>query len=188
MQASGIDADRYVPAAPELAGLRDPVLWPATSHWCVRPGTPDPDRAGATLVPGCSKLNRPWVHTIYPPVAEAYFLAVDEASPAGAGTRPMQAAAAWRRSRWLGRSSPACAGWAATRGARGCGRGARRSRSRPATTRTSPPGWRSCRSCCSRAREAAAGPRSVEACFARRRYTAHRPWHTMGHCVPNLTP
>ncbi len=33
------------------------------------------------------------MRTIYPPVAEAYFLAVDEASPAGAGTRPMQAAA-----------------------------------------------------------------------------------------------
>ena len=94
VQAAGIDPYTYVPAAPELAGLRDPVLWPATSHWCVRPGTPDPDRPGAMLVPGCSKINRPRVHTIYPPVAEAYFFAVDEASPPGAGTRPMQAAAA----------------------------------------------------------------------------------------------
>ena len=93
VQAAGIDPYKYVPAAPELADLRDPVLWPAASHWCVKPGTPDPDRPSAVLVPGCSKLNRPWVHTIYPPVAEAYFVAVDEASPAGAGTRPMQAAA-----------------------------------------------------------------------------------------------
>ncbi len=93
VQAAGIDPYKYVPAAPELADLRDPVLWPAASHWCVKPGTPDPDRPSVTLVPGCSKLNRPWVHTIYPPVAEAYFVAVDEAAPAGAGSRPMQAAA-----------------------------------------------------------------------------------------------
>ncbi len=93
VQAAGIDPYEYVPAAPELARLRDPALWPAASHWCVKPGTPDPDRPGALLVPGCSRLNRPWVHTIYPPVAEAYFFAVDEMSPPGAGTRPMQAGA-----------------------------------------------------------------------------------------------
>ena len=93
VQAAGIDPYEYVPAAPELARLRDPALWPAASHWCVKPGTPDPDRRGALLVPGCSRLNRPWVHTIYPPVAEAYLFAVDEMSPPGAGTTPMQAGA-----------------------------------------------------------------------------------------------
>jgi hypothetical protein len=93
VQAAGIDPYEYVPAAPQLISRRDPLLWPAASHWCVRPGTPDPDRPGALLVPGCSKLNRPWVHTIYPPVAEAYFFAVEEASPTGSGTRPMQAGA-----------------------------------------------------------------------------------------------
>ena len=94
VQAAGIDPYKYVPAAPQLVSLRDPLLWPpASRHWCVRPGTPDPDQPGTLLVPGCSKLNRPWVHTIYPPVAEAYFFAVDKASPAGSGTRPMQAGA-----------------------------------------------------------------------------------------------
>ena len=93
VQGAGIDPYEYVPAAPELARLRDPALWPAVSHWCVKPGTPDPDRSGVLLVPGCSRLNRPFVHTIYPPVAEAYFFAVDEMSPPGAGTTPMQAGA-----------------------------------------------------------------------------------------------
>ena len=94
VQGAGIDPYEYVPAAPQLAGFRDPALWPAHwSHWCVRPGTPDPDQPGTPLLPGCSRLNRPWVHTIYPPVAEAYFFAVDEVSPAGSGTRPMQAGA-----------------------------------------------------------------------------------------------
>ena len=93
VQAAGFDPYEYVPAAPELARLRDPALWPAASHWCVKPGTPDPDRPGALLVPGCSRLNRPWVHTIYPPVAEAYFFTIDEMSPPGAGTPPMQAGA-----------------------------------------------------------------------------------------------
>ena len=140
VQAAGIDPYTYVPAAPELAGLRDPVLWPRTSHWCIKPGTPDPDRPGAMLDQAARKLNRPWVHTIYPPVAEAYFFAVDErhaGADAGAGTRPMQAAAALRRSRSLGRCLSACAGWVATRGRSACGRGARRSRSRQETTRAS---------------------------------------------------
>ena len=94
VQAAGIDPYLYVPAAPELAGMRDTFLWPATSHWCVAPGAPDPDRPGTSLLPGCAKINRPKVHTIYPPTAEAYFLVVDEASPAGSGTLPMQGAAA----------------------------------------------------------------------------------------------
>jgi hypothetical protein len=93
VQGAGIDPYEYVPAAPQLAGFRDPALWPAASYWCVKSGTPDPDQPGMLLVPGCSRLNRPWVHTIYPPVAEAYFFAVDEVSPSGSGTRPMQAGA-----------------------------------------------------------------------------------------------
>jgi Glycosyltransferase family 87 len=46
------------------------------------------------LPPGCTRINRPRVHTIYPPVAEAYFTTVAEASPSGAGTLPIQAAGA----------------------------------------------------------------------------------------------
>ena len=117
VQAAGIDPYEYVPAAPELVRLRDPALWPAASqHWCVKPGTPDPGRPGTLLVPGCSRLNRPWVHTIYPPVAEAYFFAVDEMSPARCWHGPMQAGA----------------GLAAARGHRGSGHRPAQAGSRPA--------------------------------------------------------
>ena len=96
VQAAGIDPYRYVPAAPELAGLRDPdFLWSRTDRsWCVAPRTPDPDRAGAVLAPGCTLINRPAVHTIYPPVAEVYFTAVHALSPPGARIKPIQVAAA----------------------------------------------------------------------------------------------
>lgn len=94
VQAAGVDPYRYVPAAPELSRVRDRFLWPPTSHWCVPPGTPDPDRIDVALTPGCTRINRPAVHTIYPPVAEAYFLAVGETSPARSGTLPMQVSAA----------------------------------------------------------------------------------------------
>jgi hypothetical protein len=94
VQAAGIDPYQYVPSAPQLAGLRDPSLWPAhRTAWCLAPGTPDPDQPGA-LVPGCSLINRPAVHTIYPPVAEAYFLAVHAVSPAAARYKPIQLAGA----------------------------------------------------------------------------------------------
>jgi hypothetical protein len=86
VQAAGIDPYRYPPAAPELVPLRDPVLWPERSAWCVPPG--------ASLAAGCTLINRPTVHTIYPPVAQAYFLAVHAMSVPGAGYRPVQLAAA----------------------------------------------------------------------------------------------
>ena len=92
VQAAGIDPYSYVPAAPQLESLRDPQLWPAHSHWCVKPGTADPDASG-DLGPGCTLINRPTVHTIYPPVAEAYFLAVHVLSPPGLGYRSVQYAA-----------------------------------------------------------------------------------------------
>jgi Glycosyltransferase family 87 len=96
VQAAGNDPYRYVPAAPELAHLRDPAfLWQRSVRWrCVEPGTPDPDHAGATLTPGCTLINRPAVHTIYPPVAEGYFTVVHALSPGGARTQPIQIAAA----------------------------------------------------------------------------------------------
>src|ERR1700733_2329843 len=47
-----------------------------------------------SLVAGCSKLNRIKVPTVYPPVAEAYFLAVQLAAPADDSAIPIQAAAA----------------------------------------------------------------------------------------------
>ncbi|HEV2636416.1 MAG TPA: glycosyltransferase [Actinocrinis sp.] len=94
VQAAGIDPYSYVPAAPRLAGLRSDFLWPDhDTSWCVTPGTPDPDQTGTLLDPGCTLINRPAVHTIYPPVAQAYFYTVDQLSPAGSRYKAMQLAA-----------------------------------------------------------------------------------------------
>lgn len=93
VQAAGIDPYRYVPSAPQLAGLRDAGLWPDHSTaWCVAPGTPNPDAPG-TLAPGCTLINRPTVHTIYPPVAEAYFAVVHLLGPPPGGYASVQLAA-----------------------------------------------------------------------------------------------
>jgi hypothetical protein len=93
VQAAGIDPYSYVPAAPQLDSLRNPQLWPDHStHWCVNPGTPDPDQPG-DLTPGCTLINRPTVHTIYPPVAEAYFFVVHILSPRSIGYKSVQYAA-----------------------------------------------------------------------------------------------
>ncbi|HEY4463167.1 MAG TPA: glycosyltransferase family 87 protein [Streptosporangiaceae bacterium] len=94
VQAAGIDPYAYVPSAPQLAHLRDPFLWHAGALHCVAPGTPVPGQAGLTLTPGCTRINRPTVPTIYPPVAEAYFLALHYVTPVKAGSTPIQAAGA----------------------------------------------------------------------------------------------
>src|ERR1039457_2268468 len=95
VQAAGIDPYSYVPAAPQLKGFRDSFLWPANGPYCV--GLSGASAAHAQLrglPPGCTRINRPRVHTIYPPVAEAYFTGVGEVSPPGGGTFPIQAAGA----------------------------------------------------------------------------------------------
>lgn len=86
VQRESIDPYRYVPAAPELAGLRDEFLWPEKSHWCVEQEPP--------YVRGCTMINRPTVHTIYPPTAQLYFKIVNALSPPGGRERPIQWAAA----------------------------------------------------------------------------------------------
>jgi hypothetical protein len=93
VQAAGIDPYQYAPAAPQLASLRDPFLWPAHAPYCV-PAGQRLDGSTQLADPGCTRINRPIVHTIYPPVAEAYFLGVHYLSPAGSGTTPIQAGAA----------------------------------------------------------------------------------------------
>jgi hypothetical protein len=90
VQAAGIDPYRYVPAAAELVGLRDEFLWPRNSAWCVVAGDTVPD---GHVVPGCTLINRPLAHTIYPPVAQAYFLGVHAVSPPGTRHVPVQLAA-----------------------------------------------------------------------------------------------
>ncbi len=98
VQAAGIDPYAYVPSAPQLAHLRDPFLWTAARAsspypHCVWPGTSLPGHPGTRLIPGCTRINRPTVPTIYPPVAEAYFWALHYVTPVRAGTTPVQAAA-----------------------------------------------------------------------------------------------
>jgi hypothetical protein len=77
VQAAGIDPYRYPPDAPQLRPLRDDFLWPEQANWCTDSG--------------CTRINRPTVPTIYPPVAEALFVAVAVVSPPGSRERPMQA-------------------------------------------------------------------------------------------------
>lgn len=76
VQAHGIDPYRHPPSAPELARLRVPALWPP-----IPPADIDrdciyqklPDAPGSQR--GCTRINRPRVRTIYPPLAEAWFVA-----------------------------------------------------------------------------------------------------------------
>jgi len=97
VQVAGIDPYLYAPSDAGVAQLRDPFLWTGTGagHYgdCVKskPSAADPSDG---LVAGCTKLNRPKVPTVYPPVAEAYFTAIQLAAPADDSTTPVQAAAA----------------------------------------------------------------------------------------------
>jgi hypothetical protein len=70
VQLAGIDPYRYPPSAPQLQRLREPPLFYPTAGHC---SWPLPDGI-------CSRVNRPDVHTIYPPVAEAAFTAARLAS------------------------------------------------------------------------------------------------------------
>jgi hypothetical protein len=93
VQAAGIDPYEYVPAARQLTGLRDELLWHPHPGWCVRPAYVSGHPA-AELAAGCTAINRPTVPTIYPPVAEAYFLGVHYLPGADESTTPIQAATA----------------------------------------------------------------------------------------------
>ena len=93
VQAAGIDPYDYVPAARQLTGLRDELLWHPGAHWCVRPAYVSVHPA-AELAAGCTAINRPAVPTIYPPVAEAYFLGAHYLPGADESTTPIQAATA----------------------------------------------------------------------------------------------
>ncbi|WP_328394003.1 glycosyltransferase family 87 protein [Streptomyces sp. NBC_00390] len=87
VQAAGISPYDHTPADPALAPLRDPWLFP-TGPGCVGPERARiPGPAGETH---CTRLNRPSVHTIYPPVAEGYFLLVHALSPDDSRHKPLQ--------------------------------------------------------------------------------------------------
>ena len=73
VQSAGISPYTYAPTAPALAGLRasDPALFPVTGNcagWDLR------QASGI-----CTHIDRPTAHTVYPPVAEFWFLALYEA-------------------------------------------------------------------------------------------------------------
>ncbi|MFF9912461.1 glycosyltransferase family 87 protein [Streptomyces sp. NPDC013457] len=94
VQAAGIPPYDHAPADPELAPLRDDWLFPSGAAACR---SPDVARVPATLdaapAPAahhCTRVNRPTVHTIYPPIAEGYFLGVHLLAPDGARLKPLQ--------------------------------------------------------------------------------------------------
>lgn len=81
VQASGVDPYRYAPAAPQLGRLREPWLWPEERPCPLAYRPTD-----------CTRINRPTVHTIYPPVAEAWFAAIYWLTGIGARWKPWQVA------------------------------------------------------------------------------------------------
>lgn len=98
VQAAGIDPYLYAPGDAGVARLRDDFLWSGTGpgHYadCITQNQISTADPGDSLLAGCTKLNRVEVPTIYPPVAEAYFFAVQLAAPADDSTLPIQTAAA----------------------------------------------------------------------------------------------
>jgi len=81
VQAAGIDPYRYQPTSSHVASLREPWLWPDAA------GCADLGRA-----PGCSRINRATVRTIYPPLAQAWFAAVYRIGGVGAEHKAWQVA------------------------------------------------------------------------------------------------
>ncbi|MGP3959428.1 glycosyltransferase 87 family protein [Nonomuraea sp. 3N208] len=79
VQSAGLSPYDRTPADPALAHLRDPWLFPDCALGRFYP-----------IDGACTRINRPTVHTIYPPLAEAYFLLVDRLSPEGARHKPLQ--------------------------------------------------------------------------------------------------
>ena len=98
VQAAGIDPYLYAPGDEGVARLRNDFLWSGTGpgHYfdCMTANSVSTAHPADSLIAGCTKMNRVRVPTVYPPVAEAYFLAVQLAAPADDSTIPIQAAAA----------------------------------------------------------------------------------------------
>ena len=93
VQAAGIDPYQYVPTATQLTGLREEFLWNAKGQYCVRQAYVSRHPAD-DLTAGCTNINRPTVPTIYPPVAEAYFLGVHYLPSGSDSSTPIQATTA----------------------------------------------------------------------------------------------
>ncbi len=98
--ASGVSPYRYVPGDDALAGLRDPILFPdlgpadrsgITTQWPL-PSNPEQIRTMTGNDPR-TVLNRPAVPTVYPPVAQVWFLGIAVVTPWRFGTTGVQLAA-----------------------------------------------------------------------------------------------
>ncbi|WP_405639158.1 glycosyltransferase family 87 protein [Streptomyces uncialis] len=87
VQAAGISPYDHPPRDPALAPLRDDWLFPSGAGCAGADRVRVPAPAGEIC---CTRINRPAVHTIYPPVAEGYFLLVDVLSPDGSRHKPFQ--------------------------------------------------------------------------------------------------
>ncbi len=100
VQLSGTSPYRYAPLDDRLAALRDPVLFPGLGPH-DRSGylteTVPTDRAALAVRARDdprTRINRPRVPTIYPPVAQAWFTAVAAVTPWSAGTFGLQVGSA----------------------------------------------------------------------------------------------
>ncbi|MEU4292390.1 hypothetical protein AB0E63_29545 [Kribbella sp. NPDC026596] len=101
VQLSGHSPYARVPLDDSLARLRDPVLFPGLGP-TERSGVTGPPRvpkdpaalAALSQDDPRTRINRPRVPTIYPPVAQAYFTVVAFFTPWSAGTLGLQIAAA----------------------------------------------------------------------------------------------
>ena len=101
VQLSGTSPYRYAPLDDRLANLRDPLLFPGlgpSQASGVRTLDRLPkERADILLLAKNdprTRINRPRVPTIYPPVAQAWFAAVAVITPWSRGTQGLQLAAA----------------------------------------------------------------------------------------------
>lgn len=97
VQKAGISPYAHVPVDPALADLRPSWLFPDPIPTADGTAACRGERIGATTELGtgqplCTALNRPTVPTIYPPLAELWFLLVRAAVPATAGFLPFQVA------------------------------------------------------------------------------------------------
>jgi hypothetical protein len=93
VQAAGVDPYAYVPTARQLTGLRETFLFHPGAEYCVSQSYAASHPA-AELAAGCTAINRPTVPTIYPPVAEAYFLGVHYLPGGSDSSMPIQATTA----------------------------------------------------------------------------------------------
>ncbi|MDQ2756968.1 MAG: hypothetical protein M3Y71_10455, partial [Actinomycetota bacterium] len=100
VQLSGTSPYRYAPLDDRLASLRDPVLFPGLSPdgrsgYLTEPVPTDRTELVARAEDDPrTRINRPRIPTIYPPVAQAWFTAVAAVTPWSAGTRGLQVGSA----------------------------------------------------------------------------------------------